>query len=127
MKHIGYIPQTIYLLDESILENVAFGVDAENIDVNKVWLALEQAQLKESVLGLPGKLHTKVWDRGVRLSGGQRQRIGIARALYRNPPILVMDEATSSLDDETESAVMEAVNRALRYCVQGKKTECTAY
>jgi len=108
-KYIGYIPQQIYLLDESIRTNVAFGVERENIDDAKLWRALEQAQLKEFVESLPEGLETVVGDRGVRLSGGQRQRIGISRAMYEDPPILVLDEATSSLDNETEKAVMDAV------------------
>lgn len=106
---VGYIPQQIYLLDESILENVAFGISRDEIDVNNVWFALEQAQLADFVRTMPDGLNTIVGDRGIRLSGGQRQRIGIARAMYENPPILILDEATSSLDQDTESAVMEAV------------------
>ncbi|MCL2356139.1 MAG: ABC transporter ATP-binding protein/permease [Defluviitaleaceae bacterium] len=109
LQNVGYIPQAIYLLDETILENIAFGVDKDNIDEESVWCALEQAQLKEYVMSLPDGLQTMVGERGVRLSGGQRQRIGIARALYRNPSVLVLDEATSSLDNDTESAVMDAI------------------
>lgn len=108
-RQIGYIPQQIYMLDESIRENVAFGIDKQEIDEKKVWYALEQAQLKEFVKTLPDGLNTVVGDRGIRLSGGQRQRIGIARAMYEDPPILVMDEATSSLDNETEKAVIDAI------------------
>jgi len=108
-QHVGYIPQHIYLLDESIRKNVAFGIDNANIDEGKVWRALEQAQLADFVRSLPDGMETIVGDRGVRLSGGQRQRIGIARAIYEDPPILVLDEATSSLDNETEKAVMDAV------------------
>lgn len=114
---IGYIPQTVYLLDDTIKRNVAFGIEDEQIDEQMVWDALEQAQLREFVEGLPGGLETMVGERGVRFSGGQRQRIAIARALYYNPAILVLDEATSALDTETEKAVMEAVER-----FQGQKT-----
>ena len=114
---LAYIPQAIFLADENIRDNVAFGIDAEEIDEDKVWAALEEAQLKEFVRGLPEGLETMVGERGVRLSGGQRQRIGIARALYNNPEILVLDEATSALDSETEQAVMDAIDR-----LQGKKT-----
>ena len=114
---VGYIPQTIYLSDDTIRNNIAFGVRQEKIDEAAVIAALEKAQLKEFVDSLPRGLDTLVGDRGVRLSGGQRQRIGIARALYHDPEILVLDEATSALDNETESAVMEAIEH-----LQGMKT-----
>ncbi len=117
LAQIGYIPQTIYMVDESIRENIAFGIDADQIDENRIWEVMEEAQLADFVRTLPEGLDTKIGDRGVRLSGGQRQRIGIARALYHNPEILVFDEATSALDNETEAAVMEAVNS-----FHGKKT-----
>lgn len=116
-REIGYIPQVIYLSDDTIRNNIAFGVDEDKIDEEAVVTALKQAQLYEFVQNLPEGLDTFVGDRGVRLSGGQRQRIGIARALYHNPEILVLDEATSALDSETESAVMEAINN-----LQGLKT-----
>lgn len=114
---IGYIPQTIYLSDDSIRNNVAFGIKEDKIDEEAVVRALKQAQLYDFVEVLPEGLDTFVGDRGVRLSGGQRQRIGIARALYHDPEILVLDEATSALDNETESAVMEAIEK-----LQGQKT-----
>lgn len=116
-KNVGYIPQSIYLLDETLIENVAFGIEKNKIDEKKVWDALEQAQLSEFVQSLPEGLQTKIGERGSRLSGGQRQRIGIARALYENPPILVLDEATSALDTETEEAVMSAIQN-----LHGNKT-----
>lgn len=117
LAQIGYIPQSIYLIDESIRDNIAFGIDEDKIDEKRIWEVLEEAQLKEFVEELPEGLDTTIGDRGVRLSGGQRQRIGIARALYHDPEILVFDEATSALDNDTEAAVMEAVNS-----FHGKKT-----
>ena len=114
---IGYIPQVIYLSDDTIRNNIAFGIADDEIDDNRIWQVLEEAQLKEFIQTLPEGLDTTIGDRGVRLSGGQRQRLGIARALYHNPEILVFDEATSALDNETEAAVMEAINS-----FHGKKT-----
>lgn len=114
---IGYIPQVIYLSDDTIRNNIAFGVKEAQIDEAAVQAAVEKAQLTEFINSLPHGLDTIVGDRGVRLSGGQRQRIGIARALYHDPEILVLDEATSALDNETESAVMEAIDH-----LQGLKT-----
>jgi ABC-type multidrug transport system fused ATPase/permease subunit len=110
LSQIGYIPQSIYLVDEPIRNNIAFGIADDEIDDNRIWEVLEEAQLREFIETLPEGLDTAIGDRGVRLSGGQRQRIGIARALYHNPEILVFDEATSALDNETEAAVMEAIN-----------------
>lgn len=116
-KHLGYIPQAIYLTDDSIRNNVAFGIEPDKIDDERVWNALEGAQLKSFVEGLENGLNTIAGERGARLSGGQRQRIGIARALYRDPDVLVLDEATSALDTDTETAVMEAIEN-----LSGKKT-----
>ena len=110
LSHIGYIPQAIFLTDEAIRENVAFGVAPDEIDDNRVWEVIKEAQLTEYVEGLDDGIYTPIGDRGVRMSGGQRQRLGIARALYHNPEILVFDEATSALDTDTETAIMEAID-----------------
>ncbi|MCD8039700.1 MAG: ABC transporter ATP-binding protein/permease [Lachnospiraceae bacterium] len=117
LAQIGYIPQSIYLVDEPVRNNIAFGISDDEIDDGRIWQALEEAQLKDFIETLPEGLDTAIGDRGVRLSGGQRQRLGIARALYHNPEILVFDEATSALDNETEAALMEAINS-----FHGKKT-----
>lgn len=117
LAQIGYIPQAIYLVDEPIRNNIAFGIADDEINDDRIWQVLEEAQLKDFIKTLPEGLDTTIGDRGVRLSGGQRQRLGIARALYHNPEILVFDEATSALDNETEQAVMEAINS-----FHGKKT-----
>lgn len=114
---VGYIPQEIYLSDDTIRNNIAFGVKEEEIDDEAVRIAVEKAQLGEFMESLPQGMETIVGDRGVRLSGGQRQRIGIARALYHDPEILVLDEATSALDNDTEAAVMEAIEK-----LHGEKT-----
>ena len=116
-SRVGYVPQTIFLTDDTLRRNVAFGLPEDEIDDVAVQDAIRLAQLEEFVASLPEGLNTMVGERGVRLSGGQRQRIGIARALYNNPEVLVLDEATSSLDTETEHGVMQAVQ-----ALQGDKT-----
>lgn len=115
---IGYVPQHIYLADASIAQNIAFGVAQDAIDMRAVERAARAAQIHDFVAGeLPQGYTTRVGDRGIRLSGGQRQRVGIARALYRDPPVLFFDEATSALDTETEAAVNEAIRN-----LSGRKT-----
>ena len=110
-KNISYIPQNIYLSDDTIRNNIAFGIDASKIDDENIWSSLEKAQLKEYVEALPNGLDTVIGERGVRMSGGQRQRIGIARAFYRNTNIIVFDEATSALDYETERNILDHVSQ----------------
>ena len=116
-RTIGYVPQSVFLIDDTVRSNVAFGLKRSDVSDERVWVALEEAQLKEFVKGLPHGLDTIVGERGVKFSGGQRQRIAIARALYENPDILVLDEATAALDTETENAVMESID-----ALQGSKT-----
>ena len=117
LRNIGYIPQMIFMLDDTIRRNVAFGVHDEDVDENRVWEVLKEAQLEEFVRKLPQGLDTGIGERGIRLSGGQRQRIGIARALYYDPEVLILDEATSALDNDTEAAIMDSINR-----LHGRKT-----
>lgn len=109
-KMIGYVPQSVYLTDDTIKKNIAFGIPDEEVDEKKIWQALDQAQLGDFVRQLPLGIETCVGERGIKFSGGQRQRVAIARALYYNPEVLVLDEATSALDKGTETAVMEAVD-----------------
>jgi len=108
-KHIAHVPQTIYLSDSSIAENIAFGVPKEKIDYLRLCEAARQSHLSDLIETWPEKYETFVGERGVRLSGGQRQRIGIARALYKQADVIIFDEATSALDNETEQAVMQAI------------------
>ena len=109
-RRIAHVPQAIYLADASVAENIAFGIAPSRIDMNRVHLAAERAQIATFVESMPKGFQSSVGERGVRLSGGQRQRIGLARALYKGADILVLDEATSALDDATEKSVMAAVN-----------------
>ena len=117
LNQIGYIPQTIFMLDDTIRANIAFGVPEEEISDAEVWRALKEASMDGYADTLPEKLDTQIGERGVRLSGGQRQRIGIARALYMNPEVLFFDEATSALDTDTEKSVMDSINS-----LHGRKT-----
>jgi len=107
--HIAHVPQAIFLADISIAENIAFGVPLEQIDNTQVRQAAQKAQIAQTIESWKRQYDTVVGERGVRLSGGQRQRIGIARALYKNADVIVFDEATSALDNNTERAVMEAI------------------
>lgn len=109
-RNVAHVPQSIFLADASFAENIAFGWPPEQIDLTRVREAARQAQISDFIESYPGKYDAALGERGIRLSGGQRQRIGIARALYKQAEVLVFDEATSSLDTETEVAVMDAIN-----------------
>ena len=110
-RSIGYVPQSIFLADDTVAANIAFGVEPKDINQEAVEKAAKIANLHNFVSDeLPKKYQTTIGERGVRLSGGQRQRIGVARALYHNPQVLILDEATSALDNQTEQAVMDAIN-----------------
>jgi ATP-binding cassette subfamily B protein len=110
------VPQHIQLLDASIQANVAFGVNEDEIDVNRLWEALQSAQLADVVVDMPYGLLTPVGENGMKLSGGQRQRLALARAFYREAKFLLLDEATSSLDNRTESYVIDAIEMVGRRC-----------
>lgn len=107
---VGYVPQAVFLIDDTVRNNISFGLPGELVTDEEIWTALERAQLAEFIHSLPDGLDTVVGERGVKFSGGQKQRIAIARALYNKPEILVLDEATAALDNETESAVMESID-----------------
>lgn len=117
LSNLSYIPQSIFLMDDTIRANVAFGYNKSEINDDDVWRALDEAQMKDYVISLQDGLDTMVGERGMRLSGGQQQRIGIARALFKNPEVLVFDEATSALDNDTEAAIMESIEK-----LRGQKT-----
>ena len=110
-KRIGYVSQSVFLLDATIRENIAFGVDKNKINENKIIDALNDAEIYNFVLNLDNKLDTVVGERGVKLSGGQIQRIGIARELYRNPELIIFDESTSALDEKTENQIIECIKK----------------
>ena len=112
----AYVPQSINLLNSNVLENIAFAEYPESVDQDRVWEALQAAQLADIVAELPLGLYTPIGDNGIRLSGGQRQRLALARAFYRNAKFLVLDEATSALDNRTESEVMDAIEVIGRRC-----------
>ena len=114
---VGYVPQTIFLLDDSLKNNIAFGIEESKINVERINEVLKDSQITNFVNSLEDGIETNVGERGMKLSGGQRQRIGIARALYFNPELLVLDEGTSSLDSKTEYDIMESINY-----LKGKKT-----
>ena len=109
-ENVGFVPQSVYLIDDTVRRNVAFGHADDDIDDDLIWSCLEKAQIKDFVKGLPKGLNTIVGERGVKFSGGQTQRMAIARALYNDPQILVLDEATSALDNDTERAIMDTIN-----------------
>jgi len=113
---IAYVPQNIFLLDSSIAQNIAFGEPPESIDRARLVRAARLAQLDDFISRLPGDYDHRVGERGVKLSGGQRQRLGIARALYKQAPVLLLDEAASSLDGMTEAELMTALQELRGHC-----------
>lgn len=110
-KIISYVPQSTFLIDDTIKNNVALGIESQNINIEKVKFSLEQSGLKFFINSLKNGLETIIGERGIKLSGGQKQRLGIARALYNNSEILILDEITSSLDEKTESDIVEEIKK----------------
>ncbi len=110
-KNISYVPQNVFLTDDKLSRNIAFGINDKDTDLKKIKKAVEQAELDSYVSSLPRGLDTELGERGARLSGGQKQRIGIARALYNQQEILVLDETTSSLDSETEKKIFNTIKK----------------
>ena len=107
---IGYVPQETYLLDESIKNNIAFGIPDDLINIDKINEIIISLGLKKMIDNLPDGINSHVGDNGVKLSGGQKQRIGLARALYLSPKIIILDEATSALDIENEEKILKLIN-----------------
>lgn len=110
-KKIGYVPQLNYFIDDTILNNIAFGQNQDEINLKKVKEIIVKCELFEAVESLPDKLETKIGEKGIKLSGGQQQRLGLARALYNDPELLILDESTSALDIETENKIIKTVKK----------------
>ena len=113
-KFIGYVPQSIYLFDDTILENITFGIDKKNLDKDYLKQCIEIAELSDLINSLPEKIYSAVGEGGVKISGGQKQRIGIARALFKKPSILILDEATSALDKDIEIKIIDNLINKLK-------------
>ena len=110
-KNLAIVPQNVFLNDATVLENIGIAIDKDLIDVEKAKKSAKVAQIHSFIDSLPNKYNETVGERGVRLSGGQRQRIGIARALYKNAKVIILDEPTNALDNETETLVMDSISK----------------